>query len=168
MFLLDADSLIRAHEDYYPIDRVPHYWEWLIAQGSAGKVKVPFEIHDEIASVSAGYVLRDWLVRSEVREALVLNEEVEAALFNRVVTQGYAPDLTDTEVEEMGRDPFLIAYAMMGTGRTVVSREVSARSKVRGRRKVPDACSLLNVPCMTDFQFLKAADFRIDRVGVFG
>ena len=29
LFLIDANVLIRAHEDYYPIDRVPQFWRWL-------------------------------------------------------------------------------------------------------------------------------------------
>lgn len=27
--LLDANVLIGAHNDYYPIDRMPQFWEWL-------------------------------------------------------------------------------------------------------------------------------------------
>ena len=49
LYLLDANVLIRAHGDYYPIDRVPPFWNWLIAEGEAGHVKIPFEIYDEIA-----------------------------------------------------------------------------------------------------------------------
>ena len=32
--------------------------------------------------------------------------------YSKVVSAGYAPDLTDDEVEKIGRDPFLIAYAL--------------------------------------------------------
>ena len=30
LYLLDANVLIRAHEDYYPVDRIPPFWTWLI------------------------------------------------------------------------------------------------------------------------------------------
>jgi hypothetical protein len=30
LFLLDANVLINANRDYYPIDRVPELWEWLV------------------------------------------------------------------------------------------------------------------------------------------
>lgn len=33
LYLLDANVLIRAHSDYYPIDRIPQFWEWLIREG---------------------------------------------------------------------------------------------------------------------------------------
>lgn len=48
MYLLDANVLIRAHEDYYPIDRLPQFWDWLFAKANEGLIKMPFEIHGEI------------------------------------------------------------------------------------------------------------------------
>lgn len=53
VYLLDANVLIRAHEDYYPIERIPQFWDWLASVAADGHVKIPFEIHEEIA-VSTG------------------------------------------------------------------------------------------------------------------
>lgn len=50
MYLIDANVLIRAHGDFYPIDRVPQFWDWLIEQGQRGNVKIPPEIYDEITA----------------------------------------------------------------------------------------------------------------------
>jgi len=158
LYLLDANVLIRAHEDYYPIDRVPQFWEWLTAEAVGGHVKMPFEIYDEIA-ISDG-TLRDWLVEESVREALILDEEVDRTLFNRVLDQAYAPDLTDTELEEIGRDPFLVAYAMVTEQRVVVTKEVSKPSKMRGKRKLPDVCKTMGVVPKTDFEFYRERDFH--------
>ena len=33
LYLLDASVLITAYNSYYPIDRVPEYWEWLVHMG---------------------------------------------------------------------------------------------------------------------------------------
>ncbi len=60
---------------------------------------------------------------------LVLQENVNAVLVQRVVTGGYAPDLTDDEVEKIGRDPFLIAYAL----RRSLARDGLLPRKSRGR-----------------------------------
>ena len=55
--------------------------------------------------------------------------------------QGYAPDLNDSEIEEIGQDPFPIGYALADAGNfTVVTKEVSAPSKQRANRRVPDVC----------------------------
>ena len=52
----------------------------------------------------------------------------ESAL--RSVLKAYAPDLDDSEVEQIGRDPFLISYGLVDTAsRVVVSNEVSKPSK---------------------------------------
>lgn len=159
LFLLDANVLIRAHEDYYPIDRIPQFWEWLSVEAADGHVKVPFEIYHEIYPSEGPF--RDWLLDEKIQEVLILHEEVDRALFNRIVDKAYAPDLTDTELEEIGRDPFLIAYAMAGRQRAVVTKEVKKPSKHRGRRKLPDACDDMGVPWILDFEFYRRRDFRI-------
>jgi len=33
LYLLDACVLIDANRDYYPIARVPEFWEWLLEMG---------------------------------------------------------------------------------------------------------------------------------------
>jgi hypothetical protein len=49
LYLLDANVLIRAHEDYYPVDRIPQFWAWLLTQAEAGAVKMPLQIYNEVA-----------------------------------------------------------------------------------------------------------------------
>lgn len=49
MYLLDANVLIRANADFYALDRIPQFWEWLIGKGGNGEIKIPVAIHDEIA-----------------------------------------------------------------------------------------------------------------------
>jgi hypothetical protein len=46
---------------------------------------------------------------AEIEAALLLDEAVEVALVQQVVSAGYAPNLSDDEIEKIGRDPFLIA-----------------------------------------------------------
>ena len=72
MHLLDANVLIRADADFYPLDRIPQFWDWLIEQGSDGHVKIPNEIHDEIAVGSDA--LADWVSNKDVKAALLLDE----------------------------------------------------------------------------------------------
>lgn len=40
--------LITANRDYYPLDRVPEFWEWLVHHGTSGQVKIPIEMVEEI------------------------------------------------------------------------------------------------------------------------
>jgi Domain of unknown function (DUF4411) len=48
LYLFDANVLITAKNAYYPIDQIPEYWEWIQFQGSAGNIKLPLEIMEEI------------------------------------------------------------------------------------------------------------------------
>jgi hypothetical protein len=74
---------------------------------------------------------------------------------------GYASDLDDTEVEKIGRDPFLIGYAMAYVlEATVVTKEVSAPSKQGANRKIPDVCRSMGVRCINDFDFYRELNFR--------
>ena len=48
LFLLDANVLITAHNDYYPVNRVPEFWDWLLHYAQEGHVKMPLEMFEEI------------------------------------------------------------------------------------------------------------------------
>ena len=48
LYLLDANVLIDANRDYYPITRVPEFWVWLVFNGVEGYVKIPREMHEEV------------------------------------------------------------------------------------------------------------------------
>ena len=158
LYLLDANVLIRACHDYYPMDRLPGFWDWICGQAEAGAIKMPFEIHREVAR--GNDALATWIGQSRTQEALLLDEEVDQATLQRVLDTGYGSNLTEDEIEEAGRDPFLIAYALMGQ-RTVVTKEVSKPSRRRGATRVPDACQRLGVPWITDFELYRRLDFRL-------
>ena len=91
LHLLDANVLIRAHEDYYPIDRIPRFWAWLLEMAEANSVKVPLQIYNEVAP-SRG-LLAEWLRQPHVRASLVLDEPADPGRVQQVLVHGYAPDL---------------------------------------------------------------------------
>lgn len=159
LYLLDANVLIRANKDYYPLDRIPQFWDWLISEAEAGRIKMPFEIHKEISD--GNDTLKDWVTTRSIKDVLVLEEKVNKKKLNQVIDEAYAPDLNDNELEQIGYDPFLIAYGMAGFDRVVVTKEVSRPGKKRGKRKVPNACDIMEVPWMTDFKLYEERNFRI-------
>lgn len=169
LYLSDANVLITANNTYYAIDQVKEYWDWLQYQGEQGNIKIPAEIMDEILAgqnTKKGKKHEDllllWIKQPEVRKALLLDEKVDAKLVTRVLEKGYAPDLTDIEIEEIGRDPFLVAYAMSGNDRCVVTTEVSAPKKQRQNRKLPDICDAFGVKCYPPFTVNRDLGFKTD------
>jgi hypothetical protein len=161
LYLLDANVLIDANRDYYPLSRVPEFWEWLAHYSATGQVKLPVEVYEEIRDGKDD--LGIWARDNLVKRSLLLDEQADASLVSRVVDQGYAPDLTDDEVAKIGRDPFLIAYALADLGgRCVVTTERSRPSKQRANCKVPNVCDHFGVAWEDTFGFLRALDFRTD------
>lgn len=104
IYLLDTNVLIDANRDYYPMSRVPEFWEWLVDCGIKGRVKIPIEFFEEIKE--GNDVLAEWIKQDDVKEALQLDTSVDVSTVSHVINDGYASDLTDDEVEKIGRDPF--------------------------------------------------------------
>ncbi len=158
IFLLDADSLIDANRDYYPISRVPEFWSWLLHQGENGNIKIPLEILEELQR--GNDALASWSKDFQVQSQILLDEEVDPSLVQRVVRMGYAPDLTDIEIESLGRDPFLIAYGLVDPSiRVIVTTESPKPTKIRQNKKIPDVCDSLNIHWCDTFQLIRSLDF---------
>ena len=165
LYLLDANVLITANNTYYPRERVPEYWDWLVNCGTQGQVKVPREIYEEIIQGKdpKGHEdpLKIWLEGN--KNALLFDEEVDVGLVKQVLDLGYAPGLDDVEIERIGADPFLIAYALIDpTQRRVITAEVSRPKAQRANRKIPDVCKTLGFKSLTTFDLIAALDFTTD------
>lgn len=159
IYLLDANVLIDAHRDYYPISRVPEFWDWLVHQGHEGRIRVSQETFDEITAGREDD-LTSWACEQATEEALLLDEDADPTVVSRIVDDGYAPDLTDEEIEKLGNDPFVIAYALtQHNGRCVVTTEVSRPSKRRANRKIPDVCHTFGISCCNTFKLLRDLNF---------
>ncbi|HTS25518.1 MAG TPA: DUF4411 family protein [Bryobacteraceae bacterium] len=159
LHLFDANVLITASNTYYPIDQIPEFWDWIDHQAANDRIKLPVEILEEVLAGSKKEdPLLAWM--TDHKDVLRLKETVDPTLVNKVVTEGYAPDLTDDELEEIGRDPFLIAYALaQPNDRCVVTVEVSAPGKQRQNRRVPDVCNTFGVKCQNPFQVYRSLGF---------
>lgn len=160
LYLLDANVFIDAARGFFQLERVPQFWEWLIDEAEAGRIAIPREIWEEFKDGNDD--LGRWARTDPVKKHLLLAEEAQPSIVNHVVRNGYAPDLTDAELIELGRDPFLIAYAYSSsTDRAVVTTEISKPGKRRGRRHIPNVCDDLGITCLNTVSLINALDFRI-------
>ena len=149
LHLLDANVPIDANRDYYPISRIPEFWSWLVYMGEQGRAKVPQEVYDKVTDTNDD--LANWL--KDNKDAMLLAEDVDPQLLNLVISDGYADDLTDDEIEQLNEDPFLIAYALADIGfRCVVTTEQARPSRQRANRHIPDVCDDLGVRCLHIFR----------------
>lgn len=164
LYLLDANTLIDAKRDYYPIDRIPEFWDWLVFQGKEGNIKIPIEIYEEFKDKEDSEGNKDslalWAEQEEVRTALLLIEDAQPDHVARITYGGYVPNPTDDELVKIGRDPFLISYGLLDSNhRTIVTTEVSKPSRTRANRKIPDVCNDFDIRCINNFQMLRELDF---------
>lgn len=163
LYLLDANVLITADRLYYPMDRIPQFWTWVLEQSNIGNIKIPYEIYDEMADGKADDLVR-WLKTN--KDVILLDEEVDVILLQEVIDGGYAEGLNDVELDQIAKDPFLVAYARMKSNRCVVTLEQSSPRKQRANRKIPDVCNTFGIPCCDTFQLIRALDFKIRQTAI--
>lgn len=160
LYLLDANILIDAARDYYALDMVPGFWSWLLEMGTRGSVKIPLEVYEEITPMEK--LFKEWIGSAGTKASLLLDGEVDPSLLQLVLAKGYGDELTEDELETVGRDPFLIAYALKRPdATTIVTSEASKPKKTRANRHVPDVCTSLNVLHCRLFHMTRALGFRV-------
>ncbi len=163
IYLVDASTLIEAHESYYALNRVPEFWAWLRHHGDAGSIKIPRLIYSEIEDGTGA--LAEWVAQEELKAALRFTEEPELQLVQQVLGF-YGEGLTEAQIEQIGKDPFLIAAALVDTAnRCVVTAEVSKPNRVGANRHIPNVCTDCAVQCLNPVQFLNALDFSTGWAG---
>lgn len=162
MFLIDANVLITAKNTYYPLEHIPQFWDWLVLKGNDGEIKMPREIFDEVANYSDD--LAAWIKEEETKEALLLEEDADPTLVQQALRMGYQSDdvaFTDSELIKVGRDAFLVGYGLVDNSRTIVTKEVTKRTKRLGATRLPDACVDSGVNCCDDFTMYRSLDFNL-------
>jgi Domain of unknown function (DUF4411) len=159
LYLLDASTLINAHNNWYALNRVPEFWRWLLHHAEAGTVKMPTEIFAEVEN--GNDELAAWMKEADHKKALRLTEETDLAKVQAVLAK-YGEDLSEADLIKIGQDPFLIAAALGHADRCVVTAEVSKSSKQGANRKVPNVCNDCGVLWQSPVDFIKELDFKTD------
>ena len=155
-YLLDANVLIDADRDYYPLDRIPEFWEWMVHQSEQDIIAIPLEMYGEVCEGKGALV--NWLKKHKA--SMILDADTDPALVQRVLSQGYASDLTEVEIEKIGKDPFIVAYALASEAPTaVVTTEISKPSKTRANRRLPDVCQAFGIRSINTFQLVRERNF---------
>lgn len=156
VYLLDANALISAHNGWFALNRVPEFWLWILHHADAGTIKMPSETYGEVEGGNDD--LAAWMKHADHKRVLRLTEEADPARVQQVLAK-YGDNLTEDEIITIGQDPFLVAAALGHADRIVVTGEVSASSKKRAKRKVPDICDDLGVSWRSPVVLIRELDF---------
>jgi hypothetical protein len=157
LYLVDSSSLITAHNTYLALHRVPEFWDWLRHNGANGIVKLPKVIYEEVED--GNDELADWMGEQDSKDALLLDEAFDPAHVQTAMAC-YGGNLTEADLVTIGKDPFLVATALVDTvERCVVTAEVSKPGRTGPRRHLPNVCADCGVTSMTLVQILSALNF---------
>lgn len=155
-YLLDANVLIRAKNDYYGFDFCPGFWDWLETMDAAGVVHSVEAVYNELTA--GDDELSEW---AREHKGFFL-PTTSAELVSIAAVNRWAINSSDYEAaakNEFARvaDSFLIGHAHAG-GHTVVSHEVI--SDGRRRIKIPNAAIANGVRHLSPFRMLRAERAR--------
>ena len=167
LFLLDTNVLIEAKNLYYPLDRIPQFWAWIVWHAELGQIKIPTQVIVEIERGREDDDLLIW-VKSN-RKQLEFSEDIDEIDWLRMLTIGYG--FSPTEVEEEAlvdkrADPYLVALALSNTAERCIVTLESSKALPRNlplpsNRKIPTVCDLLNIRHINTFELIRELDFRI-------
>ena len=150
-YLLDANVFIQAKNLHYGLDFCPAFWDWLIANNSAGQVFSIEKVEDELEA--GADELAEWAAGRSTAFFLKPDTAMLPAL-GTVSTwatgQGYEPAAVNTFLQIA--DYYLVAHALAHK-HTVVTHEIASHSIKK--IKIPDACIALGIKCMTPFEMLR-------------
>ena len=127
----------------------------------------PIEVYEEFSDTKDKDGNKDslatWSEDEGVNTALLLDEEAEPDLVARITYGGYVANPTDDELDRIGRDPFLISYALRDIeNRCIVTTENSKPSRTGANRRIPDVCGDFGIGCINNFQLIQQLNFSTD------
>lgn len=137
---------------HYPPDIFASLWEQLRAAISDGHIVSPEEVLHELRRGTDGLAE---LLEAEDGLFIPLEDDIQAGV---TIVMAKCPDLSDEEGERNRADPFVVALGLMRVA-TVVTAERPRRGTAR--RRIPDACTELTVPCLDWFGFLRDIGWRL-------
>lgn len=156
-YLVDASSLITAHNTYLALHRVPEFWEWLLFQGTSSTVKMPKVVYDEVED--GNDALADWMGEQATKDALLFDEPPDPAHVQTAMVC-YGPNPTEADLIKIGKDPFLVAAALTDpTNRQVVTAEISKPGRTGPNRHLPNVCADCGVTSMNLVQLMAVLNF---------
>lgn len=156
-YLLDADTLIRAKNEYYAFDLCPGFWDWLDRQNAARNLFSVRAVKDELER--GDDQLAEWAKERGTGFFLPVDERVSGAM-SAVSGWVQAGDFREDAKRQFlaGADPWLVAHAL-AHGHTVVTLEVHVEGE-RKAVKIPTVCRALNVSCIPTLKMLRTEHVR--------
>lgn len=149
-YLLDANILIDAKNNYFRFDLCPDFWEWI---KSYDKMKSVFPVKEEMLAKEDE--LAQW-IKEELDSSYFLDLDIEIQENYRKIVDhidGLVFKQSGKDKFLNGADGWLIAAAMSKKGTIIVTNE---NSNPESKKKIflPDVASHFGIRCVQIFQIL--------------
>ena len=160
-YVLDANILINAYHDYYPIDLFPGFWEFIDHHISEGRVLIIDRVRAEIKNPPQ---LVQWIERTT--NGVFVPTAIQPAIADSYGQMAdwvqenpqYLPAAGDKFARDA--DGWLIAYASVSSS-VVVTNEVFDPN-VRIRVPIPNLCDEFDVECKNALELLRDLDAHFE------
>jgi hypothetical protein len=164
-FWLDADVLIQSKNGLCSFEIAPPFWGFLDAQVKAGKLRSSTKIYDEILKREDEHdKLTLWVKNRRTSGMFVVpTQEVQEAYreIADYTVEKYSQRRAKAAEFLSGGHGWIIAHAKCDGG-TVVSHE-SRVDKSSMTPKIPNVCTVFEVPCMGLAEMLTRLDFKFEK-----
>lgn len=156
IYWLDTNVFIQAKNGPYRFTVAPGFWVFLDEQSSAGNIRCPKMVYDElIKNESPRDGLALW-VKNRRQSGLFVSATRPVQNAMRTVADHIYAKYQQHHVAEFlrGADPWLIAHALHSKG-TVVTHESDRKPNAK-KVRIPNVCGELHVPCINTYEMLES------------
>ncbi len=165
IFIIDANSLITPHLNYYPFDFAPGFWEQMEQNILSGKIVILDMVKNEI--LQGDDALSKWMAKLSIQTILDRREPSILKYYQRILryiqaNECYKPQALAEWSRNTVADPWLIAAAKTH-GYTIITFEVhnnglSHRNPSKNA-KIPDVAQEFGVKTETLFYMMRELRF---------
>lgn len=167
-FLIDANSLITPHLQFYPFDFAPGFWAQIEGHIKDGSIKILDMVAAEILRGSETDALKSWMENLEI-ETIDRREEKIVEKYAEIVqylqnTRVYKPSALAEWSKGTVADPWLIATAA-AYHYTVITFEAHSgglnEKNPNKFAKIPDVADVFGVKTQQLYYMMRTLDFKL-------
>ena len=169
-FMIDANSLITPHQQYYPFDFAPGFWAQMETHIANGTIVLLDMVRNELLRGKGTDNLKQW---AENLNASVIDHRQSDILkrYGEILSHIQAnPCYKPSALEEWARDTiadaWLIATASVYGYTLITFEERNANLNERfpsKQAKIPDVADLFHVETKPLFYMMRALDFKLEQ-----
>lgn len=161
-FVLDTSVFIQAYKDYYSMDLVPAFWDFLVQANRAGTVYSIDRVYQELEAKDDA--LFDWAKDNLSVFTPSTGTDVASVYHDMVNWVQNNQNFTDAAKHKFARvaDGWLASYAKVH-GSVLVTQE-SYDARTRSNVKIPNLCQQYGIAWTNTFGMLRRLGARFDRI----